>query len=190
MATTRYIIMADGKMTRWKNFRVPKHLLPVNNEPILFRTVRLVRRFAPEAQVIITSHNPLYEAPGAVRYEPKENRCEIDRFTWELIDDDVCFLYGDVYYTEEAIRQIVALSTKTIGFAGNGSEIFAVKVGSGAYQKACIQKLKESGGECRGMQLYELAIRDPDTVFCCVEDDTTGFNTEEEYRSFAEKIKL
>ena len=99
--------MADGKMKRWNNQQVPKHLLPVHGEPILLRTARLAQRYAPEAQVIITSHNPDYEAPGAVRYEPKSNSCEIDRFTWELIDDDVCFLYGDVYYTEQAIRRIV-----------------------------------------------------------------------------------
>ncbi len=78
----RFIIMADGKMKRWNNHQVPKHLLPVHGEPILLRTARLAQRYAPEAQVIITSHNPDYEAPGAVRYEPKSNSCEIDRFTW------------------------------------------------------------------------------------------------------------
>ena len=87
MTATRYIIMADGKMTRWKNFLVPKHMLPVHGEPILLRTVRLVRRFDPNAEIIITSHNPSYEVPGTVRYEPQNNHCEIDRFTWELIGD-------------------------------------------------------------------------------------------------------
>lgn len=188
MTATRYIIMADGKMTRWKNYQVPKHMLPVHGEPILLRTVRLVRQFAPQAQIIITSHNPQYDVAGTTRYEPKNNLCEIDRFTWELIDDGVCFLYGDVYYTEAAIRQIVALPVKTLGFAGNGEEIFAVKVGDGAYQRACIQKLKEAGGECRGLQLFELASQDAETVFCRIADGTAGFNTEEEYRSFASKL--
>ena len=54
-----------------------------------------------------------------MRYEPKSNSCEIDRFTWELIDDDVCFLYGDVYYTEQAIRRIVEMPVKALGFARN-----------------------------------------------------------------------
>ena len=146
-------------MTRWNNHQVPKHLLPVHGEPILLRTARLAQRYAPEAQVIITSHNPDYEAPGAVRYEPKSNSCEIDRFTWELIDDDVCFLYGDVYYTEQAIRRIVEMPVKALGFARNDTEVFAVKVADGAYQKDCIRKLKEKDPACRGWQLYEMAQR-------------------------------
>lgn len=187
MAIKRFIIMADGKMKRWNNHQVPKHLLPVHGEPILLRTARLAQRYAPEAQVIITSHNPDYEAPGAVRYEPKSNSCEIDRFTWELIDDDVCFLYGDVYYTEQAIRRIVEMPVKSLGFARNDTEVFAVKVADGAYQKACIRKLKEKDPACRGWQLYEMAQRDGCAEICRIEDETTGFNTEEEYRRFAEK---
>ena len=35
--------MADGKMKRWNNQQVPKHLLPVHGEPILLRTARLVK---------------------------------------------------------------------------------------------------------------------------------------------------
>ena len=187
MAIKRFIIMADGKMTRWNNRLVPKHLLPVHGEPILLRTVRLVQAYAPGAEVIITSHNPDYEAPGAVRYEPKSNSCEIDRFTWELIDDGVCFLYGDVYYTEQAIRRIVELPVKALGFAGNDTEIFAVVVGSGAYQKDCIRKLKERDPACRGWQLYEIAREDRRAEICRIEDETTGFNTEEEYRRFTER---
>lgn len=187
MAIKRFIIMADGKMTRWNNHLVPKHLLPVHGEPILLRTVRLVQARAPGAEVIITSHNPAYEVPGAVRYEPKSNSCEIDRFTWELIDDDVCFLYGDVYYTEQAIRQIAEMQAADLGFAGNDTEIFAVVVGSGAYQKDCIRKLKERDPACRGWQLYEMAREDRRAEICRIEDETTGFNTEEEYRRFAEK---
>ena len=188
MTATRYIIMADGKMTRWKNFLVPKHMLPVHGEPILLRTVRLVRRFDPNAEIIITSDNPSYEGPGTVRYEPQNNHCEIDRFTGELIGDGVCFLYGDVYYTDQAIEKIAAMSAEALGFAGNGTEIFAVKVGDGEYQKACIRKLKEAGGQGRGMQLYELAAGDGKAVFCPIADDTTGFNTEEEYHAFARRI--
>ena len=62
-----------------------------------------------------------------------------------------------------------------------------MKVGDGGYQKACIRKLKEKNPACRGWQLYEMAQRDGCAEICRIEDETTGFNTEEEYRRFAEK---
>ena len=96
-------------------------------------------------------------------------------------------MYGDVYYTEQAIRRIVEMPVKALGFARNDTEVFAVKVADGAYQKACIRKLKERDPACRGWQLYEMAQRDGCAEICRIEDETTGFNTEEEYRRFAEK---
>ena len=50
-----------------------------------------------------------------------------------------------------------------------------------------IRKLKEKNPACRGWQLYEMAQRDGCAEICRIEDETTGFNTEEEYRRFAEK---
>ena len=90
----KYIIMADGKGTRWQNYNdIPKHFIEINGETLLARTVRLLRQGDPGCEVIITSHDPRYEVEGARRYEPKNNHLEIDRFTEELIEDNVCFLY-------------------------------------------------------------------------------------------------
>ena len=89
-----YIIMADGKGLRWNNYNdIPKHLITIDGESLLSRTVRLIKEREPEAEIVITSHNPQYEIDGARRYEPKNNVLEIDRFTAELIDDNICFLY-------------------------------------------------------------------------------------------------
>ena len=183
----RYIIMADGTMNRWKNQDVPKHLLTVRGESLLSRTVRLFRAADPEAEILITSHNPAYDVPGAVRYEPQHNVSEIDRFTWELIDDQVCFLYGDVYYSEEAARRIAALPVRTLGFAGSDREIFAVKVGDGAYMRRCIRQLKERQPDSKGWHLYRMAA--DEAPYCRIDDDTTGFNTEEDYRAFSARLK-
>ena len=39
----RYIIMADGEGKRWGNYKgVPKHLITVEGETILERTIRLL----------------------------------------------------------------------------------------------------------------------------------------------------
>lgn len=86
-----------------------------------------------------------------MRYEPKSNSCEIDRFTWELIDDDVCFLYGDVYYTEQAIRRIVEMPVKALGFARNDTEVFAVKVADGALPKGLHPEAEGEGSRMPGL---------------------------------------
>ena len=101
----KYIIMADGKGTRWQNYNdIPKHLIEIGGETLLGRTVRLLKEGDPDGQVIITSHDSRYELPGAQRYEPKNNHLEIDRFTEELIEDQICFLYGDTFYSESAME--------------------------------------------------------------------------------------
>ena len=62
-----------------------------------------------------------------MRYEPKNNVLEIDRFTAELIGDDMCFLYGDVLYSESAVRTIVsARGRESVLFFGSEKSICAV----------------------------------------------------------------
>ena len=113
--------MADGKGTRWNLHQgIPKHFIKVNGETLLERTVRLLRQYDPSCQVIITSHDPRYEVDGALRYEPKNNVLEIDRFTAELIENDVCFLYGDTYYSEISAKTIVETDAEDLLFFGNG----------------------------------------------------------------------
>jgi hypothetical protein len=40
----------------------------------------------------------------------------------------VCYLYGDVYYTKEAIKTIVNTKTTDIQYFGSNYEIFAIKI--------------------------------------------------------------
>ena len=54
--------------------------------------------------------------------------CEVDRFEESLINGPVCYLYGDVYYTDEAIKTIISNDNKDILFFGSEIEIFAIKV--------------------------------------------------------------
>ena len=113
--------MADGKGSRWNNFLGhDKHDIRIGGETLLERTVRLVHENDASAEVIITSHNAALSIDGAQRYEPKNNVLEIDRFTAELIGDDMCFLYGDVLYSEEAVRVIVgSRGRETLLFCGS-----------------------------------------------------------------------
>ena len=81
---------------------IPKHFAQVKGEELIARTVRILHGEISGVEIIVTSHDERYEFPGSRRYEPLNNIYEIDRFTRELITENMCFLYGDTFYTEEA----------------------------------------------------------------------------------------
>lgn len=189
----KYIIMADGKGTRWQNYRdIPKHLIEINGETLLGRTVRLLKEGDPRGKIIITSHDKRYEFSGAQRYEPLHNHLEIDRFTEELIEDSVCFLYGDTFYSETAIDTILSTQTDDIIFFGNARSIVAIKVADGALFKKHVRHVRElflqgKIEKCIGWQVYqsfmglpfgEKEIRENYVV---LEDDTEDFNSPEDF---------
>lgn len=155
---TRYIIMADGHGKRWRGSE-PKHLIKINGEVLLARTVRLLQG----EDVVITSHDPRYNF--APRYEPKNNNCEIDRFLsneeiWNKAGVTI-FLYGDAYYSEKAISQIKNQRISDITFFGRRvgnsikkyGEIFAVGVKNHQlFKETCEQvKEREKKGLSRGL---------------------------------------
>lgn len=195
----KYIIMADGKMTRWsKECKWPKHLIKIDEETLLERLVRQLTAIDPNCQIIITSHDARYEIEGATRYEPLNNVLEVDRFTWELIEDHVCFLYGDTFYTDKAMEAIVNSDTEELYFVGNRNSIIAVIVGNAAIMREHIRIVRErylTGeiSQCKGWQVYQSFNRLPfDTIevtdnFLLIEDETRGFNTLEEYEEFLSK---
>lgn len=188
----KYIIMADGKGTRWNNYNdIPKHFIEVNGETLLARTVRLLHKYDTGCKVIITSHDPRYEVEGAVRYEPKENVLEIDRFTKELIEDNICFLYGDTYYSEESIQEIVNGKTEDLLFFGNEKSIVAIKIEQGdlfQYHYENVRRLFLDGeiDTCKGWQVYQsfqnLPFENKQIVqkYVLLEDETQDFNEPED----------
>ena len=192
----RIVIMADGKGTRWDNYMgIPKHLAQVNGEPILGRTVRLLNEMTlGEAEVIITSHDSRYEFPGSRRHEPIDNNLEIDRFTAELIEDDTCFLYGDTYYTEEALESILSTEAEDLLFFGNTKSIVAVKIKDSNLFKEHVKTVKDLflAGKiqrCVGWQVYQSVTGQdftqkavPAEKFIMLGNETTDFNTPEEYK--------
>lgn len=183
-------------MTRWNpGCKNPKHLQIVDGETLLQRLVRQLRGTSENAKIIITSHDERYEVQGAERYEPMNNKLEIDRFTWELIEDDLCFLYGDTYYTDEAIKHICAAEGRELLFFGAEDAIVAVSVFNAAVMKAHVSKVREEylAGRlknCKGWQVYysfmdsEAGAQDQTSCFIQLKDGTRGFNTVEEYNAF------
>lgn len=191
----KYIIMADGKGTRWKNYQnIPKHLIKIDGEILLERTVRQLNNQDKNAKVIITSHDKRYEFKGATRYEPLNNVLEIDRFTEELIEDNICFLYGDTYYTDETINNIINSKVDDILFFGNQKSIVAIKVKDSKLFKKHISNVKKlylnnKIKNCKGWQVYqsfqnlEFDKKQIKDKFVIVDDETIDYNTPKEYEN-------
>src|SRR5690606_5410011 len=109
MTKTRYVIMANGQGSRWDGYLgTAKHLLKLFGETLLERIVRQVSEHDAGAEIIISASNPQYDTPGATRHVPLRNDIELDRFVPEDINDNVCFLYGDAYYEDSAVKAIVS----------------------------------------------------------------------------------
>jgi len=205
----RFVIMADGQGTRWNNYMgVPKHLALVDGEPVLGRTVRLLREVAAEAaaasgavsggtdpEIIITSHDERYEFEGATRHEPENNIYEIDRFTTELVCDEMCFLYGDTVYDKEVLADIVASDAEDILFYGNRKSVVAVRIGDAELFRKHFNRVRNlfvdgKIEKCKGWQIYQSVtgqdLREKPVIgekFVLVDEHTTDINTPEEYRN-------
>ena len=187
--------MADGKGTRWNNHNgIPKHLIEIDGEILIERTVRLLNKYDKDAKVIITSHDKRYEFDGATRYEPQNNNLEIDRFTEELIENDTCFLYGDTYYTESSLVEILETETDDIAFFGNSKSIVAVKIKDADLFEKHVKNVKKLFLEgkiekCVGWQVYQ-SVTGQDfskkavlgEKFILLDSQTTDINTPEEYK--------
>lgn len=185
----RYIIMADGKGIRWDNFTdCPKHLITINGETLLERLVRQLKSADFLAEIIITSRDDRYEVEGARRHVPLNNEVEIDRFTQELIRNDICFLYGDTYYTDEAIQKIIAKNTDSVAFFGNIDRIFAVKAFDGEFFGAMIARVKIDNPDGKGWDVYQvfsgLKRKEIGQNYFLINDETTDFNTPTDYLDF------
>lgn len=201
MTTHRYVIMANGSGVRWGNYDgIPKQLIRVDGETLLERTSRLLHDNDEHAEVIVASSNPLCVAEGSIRYSPRRSQYEIDRFVPELVEDGCCFLYGDAFYTNEAIKAIVQSSTDSMLFFGNRKSIVAVKVGNASVMKRHFLRVRDLFargliGQCKGWQLYQSFVGQSfekveiANHFVYLLDETTDINSPEELAVFREHHK-
>lgn len=196
----KYIIMADGKGTRWKNYKnIPKHLIEINGETLLERIVKQLKKRDKGSEIIITSHDKRYEIKGAKRYEPLNNILEIDRFTEELIEDDICFLYGDTYYSDDAIDIIINTKAEDLMFFGNKKSIVAIKIKDSKIFKYHVKNVKYlylrgKIKNCKGWQVYQsfqnirYGTKKIKDKFIVVDETTVDYNTPKEYERRNKKV--
>lgn len=174
----KYVIMADSSI----GFDTPRQLSVVNGEPLIKRTIRLLKENGVK-DILITSHDKRFNNLGVKRYEPKNNYYIPDysdyhknkgywlnAFTEELINQPICFLFGDVYYSENAIKTIVNTDTNSTMFfctynnkdrhyIKEHDEPLAYKVVDYKLFKKhidIVKKLKDEGKCCREPIVWEL----------------------------------
>jgi CTP:phosphocholine cytidylyltransferase-like protein len=105
----RIIIAAGGKAERWKNYRnTPKHLLKIEGEVLLERTIRQFKKYTDD---IIIISNEDYIFAGTQLEKPLEGdwydfgKIYSSHHLWS--NDKTFIVYGDVYFTDEAVEKIM-----------------------------------------------------------------------------------
>ena len=153
----KYIIMCGGTYKKWET---PRQMLPINGEPIVGRTIRLLAENGIE-DIAISSDNPAFEQFG-VPVLKHDNTMVVNEAlnvsgywvdAFYPTDEPVCYLFGDVVYSPEAIKAIIRTETDDIEFFASSppfapeyikpwAEPFALKVENTDHLKhaVCITK--------------------------------------------------
>lgn len=116
----KYVILANSNNTI---LGVPRQLLKINGEVLVERTIRLLKDNGVN-DIIITARDKRFDNLDAIRYEPINNDYDyatgkgywLNAFPFELLNEPVCFIWGDVYFSENAIKTIVETETDSTLF--------------------------------------------------------------------------
>lgn len=157
----KYIIMCGGTYEKWKR---PRQLTVINGETVVGRTIRLLEENGVHDIAISTNlngfgglgvhilnHENTYHARG---YD------DFDGYWFEAFyptTEPVCYIFGDVFFSPEAIRKIVRTDTKEIELFASSppfdprypkedAEPFALKVVNRQHFEAMIERTKEYAG--------------------------------------------
>lgn len=117
----KIIIMCGGY---YEHFKEHKALSVINGEPLVARTVRLLKENGIKT-VFISSNDDRFSEYGYVIKHPNSYRYEDGIVKGYWVDAyypteaPVIYLHGDVYYTDEAIKKIISLDPKVNTMIGN-----------------------------------------------------------------------
>ena len=213
----KYVIMCGGKYQQWKT---PKHLQIINGERLVDRTIRLLRENGIE-DISISSNNPIFDSCGVPRlehintYEYKDGKSFgywLDAFYPFPDQVKVCYMYGDVYYTDKAIKTIVnhksednilfGTSDAKNKYHENWGEPFAFKINNNKQFKdgiEAVKRLKDEGKTNRDPITWELyrylnkldvnIQQVLDKTYVCIDDDTMDIDSPQELEELKKVVK-
>ena len=180
----QYVIMSDGKGTRWNNYmNISKQEIVINGENLLQRIVHQIQKLDKYAKIIISSHNPNHKVVGCMLYASENDTKYKKIYLYEKINEPTIFLYGDTFYEDKDIEMIVNGLTDKVIFYGNENAIIAIKVTD---YKLFKRKLDIYDGS--RTLLHQFEEYDINKMFVHVGYDFKNINTSDDYHSLI-KIK-
>lgn len=154
----QYIIMCGGNYQKWET---PRQLMKIHGEEIVARTIRLLKK-AGVKHIAISSNNPVFKKfniPVLVHDNPFRYLSDDDHSghwydAFYPADVPVCYIFGDVVFSQDAINTIVKEETDDIQFFASAppftdnyckpwAEPFAFKVVNMERFKECLKKIKQ-----------------------------------------------
>jgi len=174
----KVIIMAAGVGSRWNNYMgVPKTMIPINREPILKRTIRLLRELGVTDITVTVPEEGIYGTLDAKQVVGKTEH-EMDRFLNVENAEDALFLYGDVFYTEDAISKIVRNNKSPMFFGrpydGGPNNINKRGIGTGIMELFAIKFNKELMDIARELREIEIDGGAGWNVYVCLTEKLKG----------------
>ena len=112
--------MCGGDYKKWAE---PRQLFLVNGEPLVQRTIRLLRECGVD-DIAISSNNEIFKAFGVpvLKHKNEWKVYDIEKSdgiwcnAFYPTDYPVCYILGDVVFSKDAIRKIVDTNTDDIEF--------------------------------------------------------------------------
>ena len=168
---TRVLILAAGEGSRWGNYRgTLKHLAIIEDEPILHRTARQLNQYTSD--IVVVGSSLAHQVQGTTFCSPTTNpTLEMDKFgssmdMW-LPKGRTVIVFGDVYFTDEAIHAIMTNHDDWCFYLRPGpssitgkdcKEIFAVTFDDSALGllQSAVTKLRHFKTSAAGWSLFRL----------------------------------
>ena len=154
----KYIIMCGGDYVKWKT---PRQLSVINNETLIERTIRLLKENGI-TDIAISSNNPIFEQFNLPILKHDNfyiangiGHVQGDWFNaFYPMSEPACYIFGDVYFSPQAIKKIVETDTDDIELFGSMQpfdkryikthvEPFALKVKNQKHLHEAIEKTRE-----------------------------------------------
>ena len=123
MTDYKFFVMCGGDYDNWTK---PRQLTKINGEPIVARTIRLLRQCGVK-DIVISSNNPAFENFG-VAVLHHDNPFHVYEECGSMVSsgnwsdgfyptlEPACYLFGDVVFSPNAIKTIVETETDSIEF--------------------------------------------------------------------------
>jgi len=119
----KYIIMAGGAYPDWE---VPKQMIEIHGEPIIGRTIRLLKENGI-TDINISTDKEVFRQFGVPLLNHENDYCSYgynacDGYWCNAFfptDEPTCYLFGDVVFSEEAIKTIIDYDTDGIMLFGS-----------------------------------------------------------------------